>query len=78
MLNTKTVKFSTTPVSHPSDDEFDTLRDVINDEINMSECFDRNWPSWPSLFVRMCPQIWLRTSTCAGTSRHSRSKSTRT
>jgi hypothetical protein len=28
----------------------------------MSECFDRHWPRWPTLFVRICPQPWFRTS----------------
>jgi hypothetical protein len=46
MPSTNTAKVSTTPVSRPSDDEFDSLRDEIK---RLSEHFDRNWPS---LFAR--------------------------
>ena len=49
MFNTNTSKVGTKPVSRPSDDEFDSLRDEIN---RLSERFDRNWPSWPSLLAR--------------------------
>jgi hypothetical protein len=49
MPSTNTAQVSTMPVSRPSDDEFDSLRDEIN---RVSEDFDLNWPSWPSLFAR--------------------------
>ena len=54
MLNISTARVNATPASHPIDDEFDTLRD----EIIMSECFRRNWASWPRLFARIFPQPW--------------------